>query len=256
MNSMLPRTIFALGMLGLGVLTLFYGDFALNWQPVPDWVPARRVLVYVSACGLLGGGAALLWGRSATRGALFLMVYLAIFWVLPQLLKAAPKPASIGLWLGFCETVGVMSGAGMIWSQSLRNDAFWQMFARLFGACCVLYGLSHFAYAEFTASMVPAWLPQRLWLAYATGAVHVAAGLAMLLSWQTRSAAWVEGIMMSSFVLLVHLPSLWMQPPPAWGPTLRTELTPLFWAGALAATALLIAGGRDLRLGSGNGARA
>ena len=238
-------------MLGLGVLTIFYRDFALSWQPVPDWLPARRVLIYVSGCALLGGGAALLWPRSATQGALFLVVYLAMFWVLPQVLKAAPKPASIGLWLGFFETVGVMCGAGLIWSARRRSDAAWQLFFRLFGACCVFYGLSHFAYAEFTATMVPAWLPQRLWLAYVTGAVHIAAGLALLLEWRIRLAAWLEGLMMSSFVLLVHLPSVWTQPAPAWALTLRTELTPLFWASALAATALLIACGRmiDFRAG-------
>lgn len=254
MKPTLPQIIFAIGMMGLGVLTIFYGDFALNWQPVPDWWPARRALIYISGCALLGGGAALLWPRNAVRGAMFMGVYLAMFWVLPQVLKAVPKPASIGLWLGFFETVGVMCGAGLIWAAPRRNDAAWQLFFRLFGACCVFYGLSHFAYADFTATMVPAWLPQRLWLAYATGAVHIAAGLALLLAWQTRAAAWLEGLMMSSFVLLVHLPSLWSRPPPAWGPTLRTELTPLFWASALAATALLIAWRRvvDFRTGVGS----
>jgi hypothetical protein len=42
---------------------------------------------------------------------------------------------------------------------------------------CVVFGLSHFAFAAFTADMIPQWLPERLWLAYLTGAGHVAAGV-------------------------------------------------------------------------------
>jgi uncharacterized membrane protein len=243
MRSTLPKAIFATAMLGLGLLTLVYGDFALTWQPIPEGIPARRILVYVSACALLGGAAALLVRATLARGAVFLTIYLAIFWVLPQALQVALQPASIGRWLGFCETVGVFSGAVLLWAGATRNHRCWVLSVRLFGACCVVFGLSHFAYAEFTADMVPGWLPLRLWLAYATGAVHVGTGLAMLLAWQSRLAAWLEGIMMGCFVLLVHIPSLWIQPPPVWGPTLRTELTPLFWAAALAASALLIAVG-------------
>ena len=47
--------------------------------------------------------------------------------------------------------------------------------------------------------------------------------------------------MMSLFVLLVHVPSVWLSPPPEWGPTLRTEMTPLFWALGLSASAWLTA---------------
>jgi hypothetical protein len=32
-------TLFAFGMIGLGILALIYGDFALVWQPVAAWVP-------------------------------------------------------------------------------------------------------------------------------------------------------------------------------------------------------------------------
>ena len=42
-------TLFAVGMIGLGILALVYGDFALVWQPVAPWIPGRTALAYGSA---------------------------------------------------------------------------------------------------------------------------------------------------------------------------------------------------------------
>jgi len=48
--------IFALGMIGLGILALIYGDFALVWQPVAQWVPGRTALAYLSGVLMPEGG--------------------------------------------------------------------------------------------------------------------------------------------------------------------------------------------------------
>ena len=125
---------------------------------------------------------------------------------------------------------------------------------RLFGVACIVFGLSHFVYADFTADMIPHWLPLRPGLAYATGAGHLAAGLAILFDIRPRLAATLEALMMSSFVLLVHVPSLLQMPPPGWAPTLRVQLTALFWASALAGSAWIVA--RSLRDRPWGGARA
>jgi hypothetical protein len=41
-------SLFAIGMVGLGILALIYGDFALVWQPVAPWIPGRTILAYMS----------------------------------------------------------------------------------------------------------------------------------------------------------------------------------------------------------------
>ncbi len=41
-------SLFAIGMIGLGILALIYGDFAMVWQPVAPWVPGRTALAYGS----------------------------------------------------------------------------------------------------------------------------------------------------------------------------------------------------------------
>jgi uncharacterized membrane protein YphA (DoxX/SURF4 family) len=249
------RILFAIAMLGLGVVTLACRDFALTWQPVPAWVPGRELLIYVSALCLLAGGVGILVEKIAARAALFLWFYLCVFWVLPHIVRLLPQLASVAKWLGFCETVGVMSGSWLLWAMLLRQDAVDPASARsrrdtesalrlarvVFGICCLVYGLSHFVYVDFTAAMIPRWLPLPRWIAYATGAGHVTAGVGIIFGIFPRLAATFEAAMMSSFVVLLHIPSLWATPPPSWAPTIRTELTPLFWACALAAAAWLVA---------------
>jgi len=104
-----------------------------------------------------------------------------------------------------------------------------------FGLSCIVFGTAHFVYADFTAQMVPAWLPARLALAYLTGAIHFGTGVCLVLGTAPVTAAAVEGAMMASFVLLVHVPRV------AGAPRDRLELTMLAVALLLTSSAWLVA---------------
>jgi uncharacterized membrane protein YphA (DoxX/SURF4 family) len=67
----------------------------------------------------------------------------------------------------------------------------------------------HFRYPVETAAMVPKYLPfgQTFW-AYATGAFHIAAGLAILSGIRARLAAGLLTAMFAGFAVLVHAPIL------------------------------------------------
>jgi uncharacterized membrane protein YphA (DoxX/SURF4 family) len=110
-----------------------------------------------------------------------------------------------------------------------------------FGLCLIVFGASHFVYADFTAQMVPAWLPDRLGLAYLTGSIHALTGACLLAGIRVRVAATIEALMMSSFVLLVHIPGV------AAAPEDRMQLTMLGMAGLLTAAAWLVASWKSLR---------
>src|SRR6266540_6313906 len=80
--KILGRLLFASGLAGLGVLSLWFGDFALVWQPVPDWVPGRVPLAYASGALLLAGGVGLLVRRTAVQAAAVMAVFLTLWLVL------------------------------------------------------------------------------------------------------------------------------------------------------------------------------
>jgi uncharacterized membrane protein len=70
----------------------------------------------------------------------------------------------------------------------------------------VIFGIQHFMYAQFLATLVMKWLPGHLLWIYFTGAFIVAAGLAITTTVQARIAGIMLGVMFLLWVLLLHAP--------------------------------------------------
>jgi hypothetical protein len=82
----------------------------------------------------------------------------------------------------------------------------------LFGAACVVLGLSDLVYLRSTAGTAPAWLAAQVFVFYLFGWGHFAAGLALLFEVVPRLAATLEARMITSFVLLIYIPGVCAAP--------------------------------------------
>jgi uncharacterized membrane protein YphA (DoxX/SURF4 family) len=133
-------------------------------------------------------------------------------------------PASFAAWSGAAEQATLVAGGlaayAFLTQTTLASAApapfgstLGKAAVAMMGICLVIFGVAHFLYLDFTASMVPAWLPggQKFWAA-ATGAGHIAAGVALLTGMQRRLAAFAITAMFGSFSILVHLPLLSADP--------------------------------------------
>ena len=241
------RVFFALGLIGLGVLSLVYGDFALQWQPVPAWVPARTYLAYASGVVMIAGGAGLLTKRTAVLSSAVLFVYALLWLLLLKLPHVVMAPQLEVNWLGFGEIAVIVAGAWVLFAvdrghtESSRlkfatGESGMRMAQLLFGVALIPVGLSHFVYAHETIGFVPAWLPFRPGWAYLTGAGHIAAGLGVLVGVFPRLAAMLEAAMIGVFTALVWVPLV-----------VKTPTSQLNWTGFLvswtiAAAAWVVAG--------------
>jgi uncharacterized membrane protein YphA (DoxX/SURF4 family) len=110
-----------------------------------------------------------------------------------------------------------------------------RMARALYAVGLPLLGFHHFFDAPGAAEAVPAWLPFRLGWAYLTGAGHVAAGVAILLGIVPRLAATLEAIMVTVFVLLIHVP--WVIGAPGDG----LQWSMLFVASAIGGASWIVA---------------
>jgi uncharacterized membrane protein len=197
----------AVGMIGLGILTIASGDFIAPWEAVPAWVPARAVLAYACGAVMLGTGLGLLIPRTAAIASRILLGYM-ILWLLllktPSLVLAPQIEAS---WLGWGEIAVMVAGAMAV--DARLNGGPGRLIARyLFGIALPPIGLSHFYYLKETSGMVPGWLPYRSGWASVCGAGHIAAGLGVLFGVYARLAAILEASMITIFTLLVWVPGI------------------------------------------------
>ena len=233
----LPVGALALGLGALGALSIGSGDFAFQWEPVPADVPAHATLAMVVGALEVAAAVLLIPARLRAAGA-WLAALLLVGWTLLHVPSVVHKPGSIADWLGVAESAAMAGAALMLaasWSGVAAAGAIRRAATAVFGLGALVFGLSHFAYADFTASMIPAWLPQRVALAWFTGAAHALAGLAILTGIRRALAAALEGVMMACFVALVHLPRVLAHPDS------RFEWTMLFVAVTLSASAGLVA---------------
>ena len=215
-------TLYAIGLLGLGVLALVFHDFALGWQPVPAWIPGRTALAYATGLLMLACGAGLLFRATAVWAARILLPYL-ILWLLLKIPALFVAPGMEAVWLGFGEIVMLMSGGWILWAIS-DNAAWGSILAGItgnaglaraqvaFGLAVLPVGLSHLVYIPETEGFVPAWLPAHTFWAYLTGAGQIACGLGILFRVLPRVAAWCEAGMISVFTLLVWMPMVVSKP--------------------------------------------
>jgi uncharacterized membrane protein len=210
--------LFAMALMGMGVLALVTGDFAMVWQPVAAWVPARTALAYGSGVLMLGCGVGLLF-RATTRLAVRILFPYLIVWQLLKLPALFVAPTVEGVYLGFGELAVLLAGGWTLFARlaevrapSWLNWAVGESGVRIaryyFAVWIIPIGLSHWIYLKPSMDLVPPWLPYKAFWAHLTGAGQVASGLGVLFGVLPRAAALAEAIQISLYGLLIWLPAI------------------------------------------------
>lgn len=217
-GMLLSHAVFALVLIGLGILGLDKGDFAPGWSPVPESLPARQALAYLCDIVYLACGVGLLWRRTSAIAARVLFVYLVLWLLLLRLPWLVLSP-QVGTWWPASSTA-VLAGTAWILYSWIANDLDNGRFGfvtgdkglriarALFGVGLIPFGLAHFLYLEATAPLVPSWLLWPVFWSYFTGGAFIAAGLAMIFGVYARLAAALVTLQFGVLTVVVWAPRI------------------------------------------------
>jgi len=247
------RLFFALMLIGLAGQQIYYADF----RPVilPDWSSHIKGLNYTSylvTAILLVTGVAIIIDKKAREwslisGGMFLLLFLIGH--LTYELFIDPYKAHLGVWSNPLKETALAGGAfvaaGSIAASPGSSGliSFLEKFIPygriLFSITMVLFGLDHFLYPEFAAALVPAWVPGHLFWCYFAGVALMLSGIAIILKIQLKTAAFLLGLMIFLWLIMLHIPRAVVAPATDKG----NELTSVFEALGFSGIAFLIAYG-------------
>ena len=204
-------------MVVFGIQYLALGSYQGGLPPVPPWAPGGAVGAYLVGAILIATGLSIAMNWKARVPALVIGGLFLLCVIFLQFLHfnavlhngtdrtRAFEPLALSGAAFALAALPPAEGLGVGISRS--HDEKLILFGRLLvGISMILFGVQHFMYAKFLATLVMAWLPAHLFWIYFTGACMVAAGLAIATGIQARPAGIMLGIMFLLWVVLLHAP--------------------------------------------------
>lgn len=244
-NTLLPagRILFALAMALFGVLSYFFAVHAgAEWpQAGPPWTQTNTVFAALTALGFIATAICIAIPRYGRAAAIVLaagILLRALILFLPKLLTHLHDP---GPWTSTFELLG-MGGAALVLASTFSENS--RQLSRnlrpigqaLFALSLIVFGVQHLMYAKFVATLIPAWIPGRLFWAYATGIAFFVAAASLLIRRFVEPIASLLAAMFLLWVVILHAPRV------AASPHNGDEWTSLGVALAMGAAALVIGG--------------
>jgi uncharacterized membrane protein len=231
------RLLFPVTILAFGIEHLVYaGSRDTGMYPwvlgPPGWNCAwGALLITLSACVAIRKRAAV----AASLLGTILCLY-ALFLYGPRVVGPWASLVSVGSPLAAASEILAMSGAAWVLAGGRLEKAG----RLLFAGTLVVFGLQHFLYTAFLASLIPSWLPFHLFWEYVVGAAFLAAAAGIAFNRAARPAALLLGCMFALFVLVLHAPRV------AAAVTSRDEWTSTLVAVAMCGGAFVLAAASDL----------
>jgi uncharacterized membrane protein len=240
----LGRLFYAIGIIGIGGQHFYNAEFVPVILPsLPASLQGQYFWTSLAGTGLIITGGAIAIGKGARAAAILLgavLLALVIFWDIPH--QVATNLRSLGAWTNSFKAL-TLAGGALVAAASLPDagSARWDRRFVSFGCYAIaitaaVFGVDHFLYVAFVASLVPAWIPGHVFWTYFCGAALIAAGLGMILRIKARLAAGLLGGMIFVWLLVLHIPLAIAEPRSGKG----NEWTSVFEALAFSGIAFIL----------------
>jgi uncharacterized membrane protein len=249
MNNLkaIGRVFFAIPITVFGVQYLSYGRFARGLPPVPPWAPGGAAAAYLTGALLVVAGVCILANVQVRLSAAVLGTFCFLCVVALHTMRLIRVINQGDERTGALEALALATSGWVLAGSSAAGVGVfqgWQSFTGalgkigiyLFAFSMVIFGVQHFMYAPYIATLIPAWMPTHLFLTYFTGSAFIAAAMAIATRIQARLGASSLGLMFLLWVVLLHAPRVFAHIHN------KEELTSLFVALAMSGGSFILAG--------------
>ena len=242
------RCFYAIGLIGIGVQHFIFSDFIPVIMPAwPSWIPGgHAIFAYIIGALLIAAGACILFDlEGRTVAAITGAVFLLLVFIAHVPATMALYPRHLGSWTNAFKLLTMCGGAWIV-AGSLDDRTTQRMgFLESMMPCgryflpitVVAFGYAHFLYVQFVKELVPNWIPGHLFWTYFAGVALIASGLAIIFRVQARLAAFLLGLMIFLWFIMLHIPRAIADPRSGRG----NEWTSVFEALAFSGIAFIMA---------------
>jgi uncharacterized membrane protein len=251
-QNKLWRSFFAIGLAAIAVQQLTYADFRPVILPpaFPAWLTHRLIWTWIFSIAIIAACAVIIFEIKARTVSLILGSILLLFVLLFQIpgQLSGSNFRHIGVWTDTFKEL-TLSGGAFIVAGSLPRESSASGLIKLLekliplgkyflAITMVVFGIDHFLYPDFVATLVPNWIPGHLFWTYFAGVALIASGLCIILNIKRQLAAKLLGIMIFIWLIILHIPRAIADPHSGNG----NELTSVFEALAFSGIAFILAG--------------
>jgi uncharacterized membrane protein YphA (DoxX/SURF4 family) len=250
------RAFFAIGIIGIALQQFKYG--ALRPVIFPEWPAgwqASAPAAYLVGLLLIAASVFILMGKNGEKASLglagfFLIMFLAFHFV--SLVFFNPNSFHLGSWSNALKSLALAGGALIMAGSYLeelpsgaQKSPLGLMMEKMipagrifFSITLIAFGIDHFIYTDFVATLVPAWIPGHLFWTYFAAIALIGSGLCIIFKIQLKTIAWLTAVMLLIWLAVLHIPRAIVAPPEDMG----NELTSVFEALNFGGIAMVIAG--------------
>lgn len=245
MNYLLQtgRCFYGIGIAGIGIQQLMYSAFRPMLLPYwPSGIPGMKIWAWAIGIALILAGLMICVVKNARKLSIIPGVFffaLFCFHVYYQVF-ISPNTLMLGAWTNPLKALA-FAGSAFILAASYgsKDNQFLLIAGRIFfSIMLIVFGIDHFLYTDFVATLVPRWIPGDRFWTYFGAVTLIGAGLCILLKVKIRLVALLLALMLFLWLIVLHIPRAVANPD---GGGTGNEVTSVFQALAFSGVALVIA---------------
>lgn len=212
------KLLFVIAVTGLGIVQLASGQMIPNFT-LPGWMPLKAEIAYLTGLLLVVAGIFIIIKKYSLLGAGLAAGVFAVFLVFLLIPKLIMNLHDSGGYTFTSETFMLLSGALLLCGNVLTENgktplgAWIAMTGKyIFSLTLFDFGMEHWLSEPYVVSIIPAWIPWKVFWAYFVMCAFFAASVSLFFNIKAKLSMQLVCLMFFLFIALMHIPDLTRAP--------------------------------------------